>query len=134
MKIGLWVHKNIKYDLNYTDKDELTPADVYYKRAGVSHHFTQLTNALLFALGYKVIYVMGYISQNNKEFDQDSRHSWTLIKLNNRWYPFDSTLGIFSGKLPISHIFDRYFYLVGLYGSKGLKDEKVKLSGIYINS
>ena len=134
MKIGLWVHKNIKYDLNYTDKDELTPADVYYQRAGVSHHFTQLTNALLFALGYKVIYVMGYISQNNKEFDQDSRHSWTLIKLNNRWYPFDSTLGIFSGKLPISHIFDRYFYLVGLYGSKGLKDEKVKLSGIYINS
>jgi len=133
MKIGLWVHKNIKYDLNYTDKDELTPADVYYQRAGVSHHFTQLTNALLFALGYKVIYVMGYISQNNKEFDQDSRHSWTLIKLNNRWYPFDSTLGIFSGKLPISHIFDRYFYLVGLYGSKGLKDEKVKLSGIYIS-
>ena len=133
MKIGLWVHKNIKYDLKYTDKDELTPADVYYQRAGVSHHFTQLTNALLYALGYQVLYVMGYISQNNKEFDQDSRHSWTLIKLNNRWYPFDSTFGIFSGKLPISHIFDKYFYLVGLYGSKGLKDEKVKLKGIYIS-
>ena len=133
MKIGLWVNKNIKYDLKYTDKDELTPADVYYQRAGVSHHFTQLTNALLYALGYQVLYVMGYISQNNKEFDQDSRHSWTLIKLNNRWYPFDSTFGIFSGKLPISHIFDKYFYLVGLFGSKGLKNEEVKLKGIYIS-
>jgi len=133
MKIGLWVHKNIKYDLNYTDKDELTPADVYYQRAGVSHHFTQLTNALLFALGYKVIYIMGFISQNNKEFSQDSSHSWSLIKLNNRWYPFDSTCGIFSGKLPISHIFSNYFYVAGSDCDKGMKLEKDKIKGIYLN-
>jgi hypothetical protein len=133
MKIGLWVHKNIKYDLNYTDKDELTPADVYYQRAGVSHHFTQLTNALLYALGYKVIYIMGYISQNNKEFNQDSSHSWSLINLNNKWYPFDSTCGIFSGKLPISHIFDKYFYHTGTMCDKGLKIEKDKITGNYIS-
>ena len=132
MKIGLWVHKNIKYDLNYADKDELTPVDVYYQRAGVSHHFTQLTNALLNALGYKVIYIMGYISQNNKEFNQDSRHSWSLIKLNNKWYPFDSTCGIFSGKLPISHIFNRYFYSSLKICDKGLKLQKDKVSGTYI--
>ena len=133
MKIGLWVHKNIKYDLNYTEKDELTPIDVYYQRAGVSHHFTILTNALLYALGYKVVYAMGYVSQNNKEFNQDSRHSWTLINLNNRWYPFDATFGIFSGKLPISHIFDRYFYSGTGRCDKGLKLEKDKVSGIYIS-
>jgi len=133
MKIGLWVYKNIKYDLNYTDKDELTSMDVYYQRAGVSHHFTLLTNSLLNALGYKVIYVEGYLCQNNKEFNQDSRHSWSLIKIDNKWYPFDSTFGIFSGKLPISYIFDKYFYSGKGICSQGLKLEKDKVSGSYIS-
>jgi len=133
MKIGLWVHKNIKYDLNYVDNDELTPLEVYYLKAGVSHHFTQLTNALLYSLGYKVIYIMGYLCQNGKEFNQDSYHSWSLIKLNNKWYPFDSTLGIFSGKLPISHIFDKYFYNKVLYVHEGMKLEKDIVSGKLIS-
>ena len=134
MKIGLWVHKNIKYDLKYSDQDELTSIDVYNQRAGVSHHFTLLTNALLYSLGYEVIYIMGYISQNNKEFNQDSSHSWSLIKLNNKWYPFDSTCGIFSGKLPISHIFHRYFYSELKICDKGLKMEKDKVSGAYLDN
>ena len=133
MKIGLWVHKNIKYDLNYVDKDELIPLDTYHQKAGVSHHFTQLTNALLYSLGYKVIYIMGYLCRNNKEFNQDSHHSWSLIKLNNKWYPFDSTFGIFSGKLPISHIFDAYFYNIILYATEGIKTEKDIVSGKFIN-
>ena len=133
MKIGLWVHKNIKYDLNYIDQDELTPLEVYYMKAGVSHHFTQLTNALLYSLGYKVIYIMGYLCQNNKDFNQDSYHSWSLIELNNKWYPFDSTLGIFSGKLPISHIFDKYFYNKVLFVKEGIKLEKDIVSGKFIS-
>ena len=76
---------------------------------------------------------MGFISQNNKEFSQDSSHSWSLIKLNNRWYPFDSTCGIFSGKLPISHIFSNYFYVAGSDCDKGMKLEKDKIKGIYLN-
>ena len=133
MKIGLWVHKNIKYDLKYIGKDELTSLDIYHQKAGVSHHFTQLTNALLYSLGYKVIYIRGYLSQNNKEFNQDSSHSWSLIKLNNKWYPFDSTLGIFSGKLPISHIFDKYFYKILEYDNDKLKNEKEIVSGKCLN-
>jgi len=133
MKIGLWVHKNIKYDLNFVGNDELNPLDIYNRKAGVSHHFTQLTNALLFSLGYKVVYIMGYLSKNNNEFNQDSYHSWSIIQINNKWYPFDSTLGIFSGKLPVSHIFDTYYYNILLYATEGLKMEKNIVSGKLIN-
>ena len=131
MKIGLWVHKNIKYDLNYVDKEDLTSLDIFYQKAGVSHHFTKLTNALIYSLDYKVIYVKGYLIKNNKEFNQDSYHSWSLIKLNNKWYPFDSTLGIFSGKLPISHIFKKCFYSSLKYDFEGSHLEKEIVSGKY---
>ena len=76
---------------------------------------------------------MGYLCQNNKDFNQDSYHSWSLIKINNKWYPFDSTLGIFSGKLPISHIFDKYFYNKTLFVNEGIKIEKDIVSGKFIS-
>ena len=105
MKIGMWVHENIKYDLRYVSKTDYTAIDIYNKRRGVCHHFTKLSNALLYSLGYKIISVYGYYCQNTNEFNENSTHSWSLIKLNNKWYPFDSTWGIFSGKLPVGHIF-----------------------------
>ena len=114
MKIGIWVHKNIKYNYKYTGKTELSSIDIYNIREGVCHHFTKLSNALLYSLGYRVLYISGYTCKNNKEFNTDSGHAWSLIQLNNKWYPFDSTWGIFSGKLPISHIF-------GTFSSKSRK-------------
>ena len=108
MKIALWVKKNIKYDLNYVGRTEMTAIDIYNMRVGVCHHFTLLSNALLYSLGYKVIYIGGYVCKNNKEFNRDSGHAWSLIKVNNKWYPFDSTWGIVSGKLPVGHIFGNY--------------------------
>ena len=109
MKIGMWVNKNIKYDLTYLEKTDLTAMDIYNKRKGVCHHFTKLSNALLYSLGYQVIYVYGYICENNKEFNENSAHAWSLIKIDNKWYPFDSTWNIFSGKLPVSHIFGVFY-------------------------
>ena len=109
MKIGMWVYKNITYDLNYVGRSELSAIDIYNRRVGVCHHFTRLSNALLYSLGYKVLYISGYVCKNNKEFSTDSGHAWSLIKLNNKWYPFDSTWGIFSGKLPVGHIFGTFF-------------------------
>ena len=109
MKIALWVHKNIKYDYKYLGKNELSAMDIYNKKIGVCHHFTKLSNALLYSLGYKVIYISGFVSKNNKEFDKSSAHGWSLIKIDNKWYPFDSTWGIISGKLPVTHIFCNYF-------------------------
>ena len=60
MKIGMWVHKNIKYDYNYTGRTEFSAVDIYKMKIGVCHHFTKLSNALLYSLGYKVLYVSGY--------------------------------------------------------------------------
>ena len=109
MKIALWVKKNITYDLNYSGRHEMTAIDIYNMRIGVCHHFTKLSNALLYSLGYKVIYIGGYACTNSKEFNTDSGHAWSLIKVNNKWYPFDSTWGIVSGKLPITHLFSCFF-------------------------
>ena len=110
MKIGMWVKENIKYDYNFVGKNEYTSIDVYNLRKGVCHHFTKLSNALLYALGYKVIYCSGYVCKGNNSFKTSSGHAWSLIRLeNNKWYPFDSTWGIFSGKLPVGHIFASFF-------------------------
>jgi len=108
MKIALWVHKNIKYDLNYVGRDDLTAIDIYNLKVGVCSHFTRLSNALLYSLGYKVLYVHGFVMENIEEITNIG-HAWSIIKINNKWYPFDSTWGIISGKLPISHIFSNYF-------------------------
>ena len=41
--------------------------------------------------------------------NQNNGHAWTLINVNNKWLPLDATWGIFSGKLPVCHIFKSYF-------------------------
>ena len=108
MKIGQWVEKHIKYNLKYTGK-RYSAMEIYNMREGVCYHFTRLCNALLYSLGYKVIYVTGYCCKKSKEFDLDNLHAFSLIRLDNyKWYPFDSTWGIFTGKLHVGHIFRRF--------------------------
>ena len=133
MKIGLWVKKNIRYDLNYVGKTQLTAIDIYNKRVGVCSHFTRLSNALLYSLGYKVIYVSGYSCQRNKSFKTDTGHAWSLIKLNNKWYPFDATWGIFTGKLPVGHIFGTFFGKASrILGYDHVKFDEQKMEGKFI--
>ena len=109
MKIGLWVEKNIKYDLNYAGETQYSAIDIYNMKKGVCHHFTKLSNALLYSLGYKVLYASGYAVKGNNSFKTSTGHAWSLIKLsNNKWYPFDSTWGILTGKLPVGHIFSSF--------------------------
>ena len=106
MKIGFWVKANIKYDYNYVGQTEYSAVDIYNMKKGVCHHFTRLANALLYSLGYKVLYAAGYTCKGNNSFKTSTGHAWSLIKLSdNKWYPFDATWGIFSGKLPVGHIF-----------------------------
>ena len=113
MKIALWVHKNIKFDLNYAGRRDLTAIDIYKMRVGVCYHYTILCNALLYSLGYKVIFIDGYCCDKISDdyINTGGGHAWSLIKINNKWYPFDSTWGIISGKLPATHIFGRFFFL-----------------------
>ena len=87
----------------------MTAMDIYKQRVGVCHHFTRLANALLYSLGYKVIYINGFACESRDEFDQNCAHAWSLIKVNGKWYPFDATWGILSGKLPVCHIFQGFF-------------------------
>ena len=108
MKIGLWVYENIVYDLSYAGKTKYTAIDIYNLKKGVCHHFTRLSNALLYSLGYKVLYATGFVCDNNKDFNESGCHAWSIIKLGNRWYPFDSTWGILTGKIPITHVFSDY--------------------------
>ena len=75
-------------------------------KTGVCYHYTRLSNALLYALGYKVLHVSGYCCDDNNEFYINNLHAFSLIKLkDNKWYPFDSTWGIFTGKLHVGHVF-----------------------------
>ena len=88
---------------------------------------------MLYSLGYKVIYVSGYACKNNKEFNTDSGHAWSLINLDNKWYPFDSTWGIFSGKLPISHIFGTFFNKSRkTHGSDDIQFDRQNMIGKFI--
>jgi len=108
-KIGKWVYKNIKYDIKYSGRTELTAMDIYNKRVGVCHHMTRLANALLYSLGYQVIYASGYTCSERPRFDKDTGHCWSLINVKGKWYPFDATWNILSGKIPVCHIFFNFF-------------------------
>ena len=105
-KIGKWIKKNIIYD----EKEKSNSAlEIYQKKKGVCKQYTILFNALLYSLGYKCIYVSGFVIKNNDYFNLNDAHSWSLVRIDNKWLPFDVTWGIFSGKLPVSHIFQNYF-------------------------
>ena len=109
-KVGKWVHKNIKYNINYTGRSEVTATDVYNNKEGVCDHFTKLYNALLYSLGYKVLYVYGFAIEKKNCYGEEDCHAWSVVKIDGKWLPFDATWGIFSGKLPISHIFKSLLY------------------------
>ena len=48
---------------------------------------------------------MGYALDSNDCYGEENGHAWSLIQIEGKWLPFDSTWGIFSGKLPVSHVF-----------------------------
>ena len=104
-KIGKWVNKNILYDITYLGLNEKTATETYSERRGVSHHKTKLFNALMYSLGYQVLYILGYANSDTKSFSIIDSHPWSLIKIDGRWLPFDATNGIFSGKLPVTYVF-----------------------------
>ena len=97
MKIAEWAYNNIKYDLSYAGKTRLTALDIYNKKVGVCHHLTRLSNALLYALGYKVAYITGIPAEDLKFDMKNDLHAWSIVKVGNIWYPFDSTWGIYKG-------------------------------------
>ena len=93
--------------------------DIYNMRRGVCHHFTILSNALLYSLGYKVLCVTGTVIKRGANSDLKLLHAWSLVKIDNKWYPFDSTWCILTGKLHVGHVFLKYgSYLLCEYDKK----------------
>ena len=109
VKIGKWVKKNVTYDLRYTGRNEIDATEILKNKIGVCHHFTKLFNALMYSLGYQVIYISGYALDKKDHYDKSDAHAWSLVKIKGKWLPFDATWGIFSGKLPVCHVFKQYF-------------------------
>ena len=132
-KIGKWVKNNVKYNINYSGRSEITATDTINNLEGVCEHITLLYNALVYSLGYKVIYVSGYVIDKKDYFVKDDGHAWSLIKIGEKWLPFDATWGIFSGKLPISHIFKSYSKReYNVTGYDYINIGKVIIKGIYL--
>lgn len=133
MKIALWVYKNIQYNYSYMGL-HLSAMEIYKARKGVCAHMTILSNALLYSLGYKVIYISGLTAKKKPYFSNINTHAWSLIKLDNKWIPFDSTWGIVLGKVPITHIFSKYGTILrNCISSKGsTKMLDTKINGMYI--
>ena len=134
IKLCKWVNKNIKYDLNYAGRHELTVFDTLKLKRGVCHHMTLLFNALLYSIGYLTLYVGGYSGESSLEFDESDGHAWSLVRINNCWVPFDATWGIHSGKLPVCHVFSNFGNSAGKYITRdsGISFIPMKIKVIYL--
>ena len=133
VKIGKWVNKNIKYNKKYAQDEltALTATETLNLKEGVCDHITKLFNALMYSLGYQVIYVNGYVMDKKNTFDENDIHAWSLINIEGKWLPFDATYGIFSGKLPVTHVYHKIGNK-GAYIIEELSDEKSFISSFSV--
>lgn len=103
--LAKWVNSNITYDDSYYGK-KLTTKEILNRGRGVCEHYTKLYNDLLRTAGIPSVMVAG-MSYDTKDKKFES-HAWNLVYTNGEWVSIDTTWGLYSGILPISHIF---FYL-----------------------
>ena len=107
VKIGKWINKNIIYDMNNAGRNEITAYQTLNEKRGVCDHKTKLFNALAYSLGYQVIYANGFAMNKKNTFGMEDNHAWSIIKIKGKWLPFDATWGIFTGKLPVTHVYKK---------------------------
>jgi hypothetical protein len=110
-KIGKWVYENIQYNISYFGK-EISISEIIKLKQGVCHHYTLLYNSLLNSIGIETVYVTGYSVKNLNDATK-GLHAWTVAKVDGKWIGLDATWGIFSGYLPLCHLFItfNYYYL-----------------------
>ena len=128
VKIGKWVKKNIKYDITYVGLNDITATETLNNKRGVCHHITKLFNALMYSLGYQTLYILGYALDKKIVYGIEDAHAWSLVNIDGKWLPFDATWGIFSGKLPITHVFKQ----TDCKGIKTLSYDRVKIEQIKV--
>lgn len=105
-KIGKWVYKNIQYSYDYSGI-ELSISDIINIKQGVCHHYTLLYNALLNSIGIETVYITGY-SVKDLDNPTDGLHAWTAAKIDGKWIGLDATWGLFTGYLPLCHLFKTF--------------------------
>ena len=111
--------------------NHLTAFDTLNNKRGVCDHFTKLFNSLAYSLGYPVLYALGFVMTNKNSFGIEDNHCWSLINLDKKglkWKPFDATFGIFSGKLPVTHVFKK----IGVEGALFLSYDNADMEPPYI--
>ena len=133
VKNGKYIKENVQYDINYKGKTDMSAFEIWNKKVGVCHHFTKLFNGLAYSLGYKCIYASGYAIKENDFFSINNTHSWSLIKIDEEWLPFDATWGIFTGKLPVCHIFENYFPKGIRASGIDIKIKEMKVQGNFVS-
>ena len=102
VKIAKWVYENMKYDESFVGRN-MTSKEILELKTGVCEHYALLYQDLLRSIGIPAKTVTGI----SYDFDKDKfeNHAWVMVNYNSQWLPIDPTWGIYSGKLPISHIF-----------------------------
>ncbi|GHU27345.1 hypothetical protein FACS1894152_3840 [Bacilli bacterium] len=102
IKIAKWVYENMTYDEKFVGK-KMTSMEILKTKIGVCEHYAILYQDLVRSINIpsKTISGLSY-NFDKKQFES---HAWVMIYDNNKWIPIDPTWGIFSGRLPISHIF-----------------------------
>ena len=101
-KIAKWVNKNIQYDISFYGKELDSKKILEYKK-GVCIHYSILYRDMLRSINIPAFAISGIAYDLEKKTFES--HSWVLVNHNNMWIPIDPTWNIYSGKLPISHIF-----------------------------
>lgn len=102
VRIAKWVHNYLEYDESYIGR-EMTVRQILKEKRGVCSQYALLYEQLLRTAGIPATAISGITyATDKKEFQA---HSWVLLYYNGEWIPIDPTWGIYSGKLPISHIF-----------------------------
>lgn len=97
-----WVHDYIEYDSSYVGK-EMDSIKILSEGKGVCAHYAKLYNDLLRTSGIPSVVVSGVSYDTEKKKFED--HAWNLVYVNGEWISIDPTWGLYSGKLPVSHIF-----------------------------
>ena len=105
VKIGKWIYNNIKINKLYSGK-KLSINEILKLKQGVCEHFTLLFSGLLTVAGYENLLIQGY-ALNDKILSPE-RHAWNIVKLNDKWLPFDPTWGNFTGRIPVTHGFKNF--------------------------
>jgi transglutaminase/protease-like cytokinesis protein 3 len=82
----------------------------------------------MYSLGYQTLYILGYALDKKIVYGIEDAHAWSLVNIDGKWLPFDATWGIFSGKLPITHVFKQ----TDCKGIKTLSYDRVKIEQIKV--